>query len=603
MHRLLHSAVACAIVMVAYWIYALVAVPLIEPTIAGPSGTSGEGGTYESGDNIRIKQFASLFSPDAWELKNPITLENDKILLLLKNYKNSRDGSGKVELDCCTMIFLWDGPAEDEAQRIRQSVVLEAKQGAILQFDKPIDLPRIGRLIGGTLLGPIVIRSQGKLPGPEDDLLIHTNDVQLNEHEVWTPNPVEFTWGKNFGRGDDMHIKLLADPSKTGGNINTPNVSGVETFELHHIEQLHLESASAASGQSSSAAPLQSAAKQALPATSGQGSPAADGNLPVEITCDGPFVFDVVKRVATFAENVNIVRLNPNGPSDQIQGERLSIFFTPRDKSKPDSDNSADLEPERIEARGHPVVINAPTQDLKGRGERLEYNLKTKLISLEGGADTYLRQGPNEIQAPILQYQYLGPNRLGKAFAKGPGRLHGQMADKPGERLEACWKDQLRLLPQDQNHVISFTGGAVLDYGGIGHLEAQEIYFWLKETPQGDNAGQSRIQARSHDGPKPGPGQLAPVFRGSGTIGSVVRTKRFAPRHSLESRRQWRNTKWARGLGQSAPRFFNPTRIAYRPAPGSATAHGISNSACRRGGFLRTEPRVASRSRRRRAAL
>jgi lipopolysaccharide export system protein LptA len=515
MHRLLHSAVACAIVVTAYWLYSLVAVPIIEPTIAGPSGTNGEGGAYESGDSIRIRQFAALFAPDAWELKNPITLENDRILLLLKNYKNSRDGSGKVELDCCTMIFLWDGPAEDEAQRIRQSVVLEAKQGAILQFDKPLDLPRIGRLIGGTLMGPIVIRSQGKLPGPEDDLLIHTNDVQLNEREVWTPNPVEFRWGKNFGRGEDMRIRLLADPSKPAGAFNAPNVSGVETFELRHVRQLHLESVPAASSQSSGGAAPTSAAGPSLPPPSGERalpgssrgqneiSPSVQGgsaqspnaeDLPVEITCDGSFIFNVVKRVATFAENVNILRLNPNGPSDQIQGELLSLFFAAPDNSKAGSDNSANLEFERVEARGHPVVICAPTQDLTGRGERLEYNLKTQLISLEGGPDTFLRQGRNEIHAPALQYQYLGPNRLGKAFAKGPGRLTGQMADKPDQRLDARWNDQLRLVPQGENHVISFSGGAALDYSGIGHLQAQEIYFWLKENAQPQNAGRPRIQ-------------------------------------------------------------------------------------------------------------
>ncbi len=246
MSRLFRSAVSFAIVLVAYWMYALVAVPLIEPTIADSARTSSEGSAFELGADQRFKQFEGLFPPDAWDPKNTIILENDKCKLLMKSYKNL--GDGRVELRPCTMVFPWDGPAEDEAQRRRQAVILEAPQGAILKFDNPIDLRtlKIGRLMGGRLSGPITIRSQGKQPGPEDDLLIRTNDVELNEQEISTPNPVEFTWGKNSGRGQDMHIKLLADPAKSGGEVNTPNVGGVEVFEMRHIERLHLETAPAA---------------------------------------------------------------------------------------------------------------------------------------------------------------------------------------------------------------------------------------------------------------------------------------------------------------------------------------------------------------------
>ena len=146
-----------------------------------------------------MKQLEGLFPPGTLDPKKTKVLENDKVVLLLNDYKNL--GDGRVELHPCTMVFLWDGPAEDEAQRMRQSVILEAPQGAVLKFDKPIDLRtlKIGRLVGGNLPGPITIRSQGKSPGPEDDLLIRTHDVQLSEHELWTPHPVEFTWGKNSG--------------------------------------------------------------------------------------------------------------------------------------------------------------------------------------------------------------------------------------------------------------------------------------------------------------------------------------------------------------------------------------------------------------------
>ena len=52
----------------------------------------------------------------------------------------------------------------------------------------------------------------------------------------------------------------------------------------------------------------------------------------------------------------------------------------------------------------------------------------------------------------------------------------------------------MRLFPQEGNHVISFTGGATLNYSGIGQLKAGEIFFWLKEMPPAAPADQPRVQ-------------------------------------------------------------------------------------------------------------
>jgi lipopolysaccharide export system protein LptA len=417
------------------------------------------------------------------DLKKSKILENDKVILLLENYHNLDDG--RVKFEPCTMIRLWDGPAEDETQRLRQSVILQAPKGAILKFDKPIDLSslKIGRLVGGSLLGDINISSQGKSPSPEDDMVIHTSDVQLNEQEVWTRNKVDFAWGKNYGSGREMRIKLLADPSKAGKDKNAPNVTDMELFELRYVDSLHIEFP-----------PSETAATATKPErTAGFMSPDNFGNLPMDISCKGAFTFNKLKSVATFAKNVVVSRVNPNGPSDQIQAELLSIYFLARDKSKPDPDNSSSLEPERIEARGNPVLINSPVNKLTGQGERLEYNFKTNLITLDGGPEVFLRQGPNEIRARSLQYQSLGPGRLGRAAAQGPGWLHGQMDNNPETRIEARWNDKLHIEPKDQYQVISFTGGAFLIYPGFGTLEATDISFWLRQMPSGGPSGQTNF--------------------------------------------------------------------------------------------------------------
>jgi lipopolysaccharide export system protein LptA len=481
MHRFVHAAVSFAVVLTVYLIYARVAVPLIEPSIAVPSGTSAGDNPFEPGDDQSVAQWEKLFPPGVLDLKKSKVLKNDKVILLLEKYKNLDDG--RVQLEPCTMIFPYDGPADDEDQRLRRSIILRAPKGAILKFDKPIDLGNLsfGRLVGGSLLGEITISSQGKSPGPEDDLLIHASEVQLSEQEVWSLNRVDFAWGKNSGSGRDMHIKLHADPAKVGKDPNVPKVTGMEQFEMRHIDIVHLESAPSARAEN----------PPAPDRSKGLMSAADMADQPMDITCKGPFSFNAAKRAASFSKNVVVSRINPNGPSDQIQSELLSIYFISRGNAKGDSDDLSDLEPERIEAQGHPVLINAPTRDLSGRGERLEYNLKTNLVTLDGGPEVFLRQGKSEIHGRSLQYQSLGQSGQARAAALGPGWLRGQFDGNPESLVEARWNDKLFIEPKDQYHVISFTGGAILSYPGFRNLQAGEIIFWLKQSRSGGSRGRS----------------------------------------------------------------------------------------------------------------
>ena len=86
-------------------------------------------------------------------------LEGDRAKLLFQKYDN-RLGGGKVILSPCTIIFLSDGPAENDSERIRQSIVLQAKE-AILQFEHDLQLVhrRLYRL--SMFVGCISSASQG----------------------------------------------------------------------------------------------------------------------------------------------------------------------------------------------------------------------------------------------------------------------------------------------------------------------------------------------------------------------------------------------------------------------------------------------------------
>jgi lipopolysaccharide export system protein LptA len=508
MHRVTRIAGSFAIVLAAYWAYALVAVPLIEPP-ADPRRdrpiSEAERAEVQGRINAEIAQLEGLFPPKSWELQDPKILESDQFKLLMQEYRNL--GDGRVEIRPCTMIFMPEGPAADEAQRKRRAVILEAPQGALLKFDQPFDLRRmkIGRLIGGQLLGRITIRSGGRLPGPEDDLLITTRDVQLAEGKVTTPHAVEFRYGPHYGRGAQMQITLRSGDEIPGGNRRQLGGAAIERFELRRVERLHLELGKlrlasgkrlgAPANRPDAAAPGKTPPNaENLPgASSAAGKPPARraSDLPLEVTCQGPFCFDVIRRVATFEDRVSVLRINPTGPSDQLNCELLSIFFSDQSQPAPGGPNlaqddpkkrsagSLDLQPQRIDARGNPVVVHAPSENLHARGEHLQYDLQTGQIVLEGTHEVMLQQIPNEIHARSLQYQPGGPGQLGRILAQGPGWLRGQMDQRPQQQLEARWNEKLQVRPQEQNQVISLSGGAGVKFLGLGELDAGEIHFWL----------------------------------------------------------------------------------------------------------------------------
>ena len=145
---------------------------------------------------------------------------------------------------------------------------------------------------------------------------------------------------------------------------------------------------------------------------------------PVDVRCAGPFQFDLIRNVATFVEQVKVVRVFPDGQTDRLDCDWLAVHFTPKataakadsptldgshepaggtgkrslpvDESSPNdtgrlhlpvphesspadgspapADKSAgsgqkmpSLEPSRIEARGKPVILRAVEPGLHPR--------------------------------------------------------------------------------------------------------------------------------------------------------------------------------------------------------------------------------------------
>ena len=135
MPRLAHIAASFAIVLMAYWAYALVAVPLIEPAAepGAPRDRRRPRGTCRRED--RAEQVGGpLFPPGAWELKDPKVLTIDQVQLSDAGATRARATAG-----CTSSPLRSSSPPtapKSPADAIARSIVLEAPDGADFQFDQ-----------------------------------------------------------------------------------------------------------------------------------------------------------------------------------------------------------------------------------------------------------------------------------------------------------------------------------------------------------------------------------------------------------------------------------------------------------------------------------
>jgi len=180
--RTIHIGGSFAIVVVAYWAYALLAVPWIEP----PPDKRDDRGGGKSVETETI-DLRDLFPEGSWQLHDAKIINNNgQGMLLWQKYANGNNGW--VDLSPMTVIFLSDENETDLRERVRHAIVMDVPKGADLHFDPPLDLNKggIGRLVEGRLRGPVTIRSQGKRPDHQDDLLVRTHDVDLSEQRITT---------------------------------------------------------------------------------------------------------------------------------------------------------------------------------------------------------------------------------------------------------------------------------------------------------------------------------------------------------------------------------------------------------------------------------
>lgn len=493
LRRFLHSIAMFAAIVVAYQVYVLAAVPWIEPPLLvkknQPVTRPKTGGEVVSVTKYQ-RILAAYFPPDHWsQIQPPKVIENEtgSVMFVLDNYKRHDDG--RVDLTHFALL-IFPTPRQQSVTPPRDAIILEAPQGARLQFDKNFHPERgeIGEIQLGEFPGRITIRSDMRDPGPEDDLLVETSDLRMNSKLMYTNSPVRFRLGPNVGSGRELEIRLLeVETAKARAGLK---IASVDSLEIRKDVRLRvfLKSDSLLPGDAPQAK------KQTAPA-------AQFGDLskpPVEVTCTGPFHFDFIKYIASFDENVEAWQVNPQGPSDQLSCSQLDLYFArkadsgvPPERSTLDtaSRQRADvrwLEPDRIVAAGNPVVIVSPSRQAEVRGNRVQLLLRQRKVAVDGGQDVAVTYGPNVLSAPQIQYQHPAADagtKIGTFRATGPGTLHYVLdPKKPNEAFQADWQASVELGRYNGQPVLTVAGRPRLAVTNMGLLSADQIRVYFREV-------------------------------------------------------------------------------------------------------------------------
>jgi len=484
-----------------YTAYAATLVPLIEPS-ERPTESGGGSPIRRIADSLEKQRelLSHWFHADDWEMNAPMVFETDQGMLLFSDYQMREHGY--VEIRPCSMIFMSKQEGESEADRYRKAVVLRAPQGALLRFDPPPDFNqgRIGRFVGGELLGQVDIHSGQRSVGPEDDLHVTTRDVVMTETDITTPHRMDFTLGRHHGSGVGVHIHLDT-AARTDGN--GPDVRGVQTFTLEHQVFFHLQPS--AEGDLFPGAPMADVSAPPQQVVTVAAVSAVEASPPpVEVRSAGPFTFDFVVSTAMFRQQVDVQRLHPDGTRDTMTGDQLKIFFIAQANDSPaasatkgPSVGGRKLDPNRIELVGEPVVIRAQANGLQARSQFVEHDLATREVHLRDASEVIVRQGERELRAPELFMRPDESGNYGTFRAVGQGRFDGKSVDDPTQAFHAEWTSHVHFRKHEDRHVLSAYGAARVSAIGKGSLAGDEIHLWLKESPSIEPAGGVAVGAKA----------------------------------------------------------------------------------------------------------
>jgi hypothetical protein len=481
--RLTHAAIAFAVTAVLYQAYVLALAPFVEPAWRIEQAAQSDESELVVTPAEALHRYRDLltayFPPTHWCFEEPPkALDNGQALIIFS--KEERSASGQMTIPRCAVIF-FPTPRPANGEPPRDAIILESTKGAILQMEAEGGGLGFGKVQHGTLEGDVTIRSDMREPGPQDDLLLTTQQLNINEDGIHTLSPVDMRLGPHQGFGRELEIRFMKTEGSSGLGIGGIYGKFEELTVKHDVAVKVAPGKMSFFGDPSPAATAAAAARTPGP--------------PIHIQSAGPFRIDFAAEVASFTDQVQVRQTHPDGKRDDLQAAELKLFFTRTSKWNAGDDGvtptgagteSMAFEPASIEALGSPVVLTAQSHDAAARGGRLYMNLISRTITLEQSEEVALSYQGAEINATTIQYTLppQGSNqRVGTMTASGAGRMQAVVdPNNPHQVLDVSWMDAMNVVRRDGQPVVVLDGRPKVSMAGTGRMWADQLQIFLRET-------------------------------------------------------------------------------------------------------------------------
>ena len=510
--RIYRTLVTMALLLSLRVAYGLVVSPLVNPPAsraginASPrSGQSGEPGTdseeitppsmpQQRRDLLDVAAECLPHAP--WSAQARYALRSSNAYIFTEEWEKE-ENSNRVRFEPFAIVYRApDAPAEDPPLTI-------VCDSAVLEFAEKFDIrnPRPGRVVGGSLLGPVTIR------GP-NGLSAHTHNFSFSEasQRAWSDHEIDFTWGGHSGRAQGIELDLIPQVGKL--DEDKPAIAGIRTLRL--VSGVHLT--------------LQPGAEDRRPKN--QPQPTGKTRAPVTVTCSGNFEYKLEVLVAVFHKNVEVIQPTSETQSDRLSTDTLTLEFvrekeeskvaadtpgadgnpadSPADKPRtsPAGGGFSDLKFRWLRAAGPKTVVTSDRSELKATLQELTYDEPAREVTLKGTSPVRVEQKNHRLQSTEIAVTLDEEGDVETAHCRGNGRLvryTGRLPkseDEPLPRIDfaAKWEGDLRFEPRtDQpGSTIDLQQRVVLTRPGGMRLLAERVRIWLAEEAASAEAPQPR---------------------------------------------------------------------------------------------------------------
>jgi len=494
--RLLRTLLTAALLLICQGVYSLVVSPLATPpaqSFAGPRPTTSSGGaatgdepqvTEEpSGGESRMPQqrrdllgIAAQALPHApWAAQARYAVRSSNSYVYAEEWVPEED-SNRVRFAPFALVSRAPDARPDDPPL---TIICDA---AVLEFANKFDIknPRPGRVVGGSLQGPVQIRGA-------NGLAVNTRNLNFSESSLraWSDNEIDFAWGDHRGRAQGLEIDLIRQEGTP--DDDKPAVAGLRTIRLLNHVELFLQPGAADPTRRERPPP---------------GTPRpAPTRPPVHLTCDGKFEYKLEVLMAVFTNNVRVVQPTVNGQSDRLMTSTLALEFERPEPTAAAGDNGGDrgldgLQFRWLKASGPGTRIESDKSQLTASTEELIYDEPARTVTLRGTTPVRVLQRNHQLQSTEIAVVLDDEEEIRSAHCRGSGRLIRYAEplspdpDTPRPKVDfaARWEGELNYEPDPA------TGGNTIDLqkrvtltrpGGL-KLSAERVRVWLTRDESGE---------------------------------------------------------------------------------------------------------------------